>query len=118
LFINSGNLIMKQFSTFLSHLLPMRMLLSALLFITLFFASALPSMAARSAPDEGMVQLDEITQRSEAAADTPAMSLNPIDEPTEGGPNEVQGTADRDKMIRSKDTKLPVVKQAEKTLKK
>ena len=44
--------------------------------------------------------------------------MNPIEKPAEGGLNEVQGTADRDKMYRSKDTKLPVVKQVEEALKK
>ena len=109
---------MRHFSTFLSHLLSMRALLSVLLFITLFFTSALPAMAARSAPNEGTVQLDEITQKSEDTAVTPAMSINPLDKPPEGGINEVQGEADRDKMINSKNTKLPVVKQVEKVLKK
>jgi Tfp pilus assembly protein FimT len=93
------------------------MLLSALLLITIFFTIALPAMASQSALDKGTVQLDEITQKTEAAAKTPAMSLNPIDKTAEAGPNEIQGKADRNKMIRSKDTELPVIKQAKKTLK-
>jgi len=109
---------MRQFLAFLSRLFPLQMLLSALLLVTLFFASALPALAAKSAPDEGTVQLDEITQKTEDAAKTPAMSLNPIDESAEGGPNEIQGKADRDKMIQSKDTELPVIKEAKKVLQK
>ncbi len=108
---------MRHFSAFLSRLLPMQMLLSTLLFITLFFTSALPAMATSNAPDKGAVQLDEITQRSEEVADSTAMSINPLDKPAEGGLNEVQGNADRDKMIRSNDTELPVVKQVKKALK-
>ena len=109
---------MKHFPDCLSRLRPKQMLLSTLLVITLLFASALPAMAAKSMPSKGIEQLDEITQRSESIADTPAMSINPIDKPPEGGINEVQGTADSDKMIRSKNTELPVVKQAKKALKK
>ena len=108
---------MRQFFTFLSRLFPIRILLSGLLLITLFFTTALPAMASKSALDKGTVQLDEITQKTEAAAKTPAMSLNPIDEAAEAGPNEIQGKGDRNKMIRSKDTELPVVKQAKKALK-
>lgn len=73
----------ETFSAFLFRLFSMRMLLSVLLFITLFFTSALPAMAARSAPSEGTVQLDEITQRSEDTAATPAKSINPLDKPAE-----------------------------------
>lgn len=109
---------MRHFFTFLSRLLPLRMLLSALLLVTLFFTTALPAMASKSALDKGIVQLDEITQKTEAAAKTSPMSLNPIDKAAEPGPNEIQGQGDRDKMISSKNTELPVVKDAKKALKK
>lgn len=107
---------MKYFLAFLSRLFPIQMLLSALLFITLFFSSVLPAMAAKSAPDSGVVQLDKITEKTEAAAKTPAMSLNPIDQPTPEGPNEIQGKADRNKMVRSDETELPVIKQVKEAL--
>lgn len=107
---------MRHFSAFLSRLLPMQMLLSTLLVITLFFTSALPAMAAQNTSDKGEAQLDKITQRTEDAAVTPAMLLNPIDKDTKEGPNEIQGTADRDKMISSDDTELPVIKQVREAL--
>lgn len=109
---------MRHFLAFLSRLVPIQILLSTLLLITLFFGTVLPAIASQSALDKGTVQLDEITQKTEAAAKTPAMSLNPIDETAEAGPNEIQGKADRKKMIRSKDTELPVVKEVKKALKK
>lgn len=109
---------MKHISDFFSHLRPVRVLFSMLLFVVIAFTTALPAFAAKSMPNEGTVQLDEITQKSEATADTPAMEINPLDKPPEGGLNEVQGTADRDKMYSSRDTKPPVIKQIEKAMKK
>jgi hypothetical protein len=109
---------MKRILDLLSRLNPLRILLSFSLLAMLIFSSASPALAARSNPDQGTVQLDQITQKSEETADTPAELMNPIEKPPEGGLNEVQGTADRDKMYRSKDTRLPVVKQVEEALKK
>lgn len=109
---------MKRISNFFPRLHPLRILLSISLLVMLSFSSASPALAARNNSDQGTVQLDQITQKSEETADTPAQLMNPIEKPAEGGLNEVQGTADRDKMYRSKDTKLPVVKQVEEALKK
>jgi hypothetical protein len=89
-----------------------------MLFVAIALTTAFPAFAAKSMPSEGTVQLDEITQKTEATADTPAMEMNPIDKPAEGGINEVQGTADRDKMFSDRETKLPAVKQIEKAMKK
>ncbi|MGB3516260.1 MAG: hypothetical protein WBA43_07385 [Elainellaceae cyanobacterium] len=109
---------MNYLSDWISRLRLMRVLFSALLLVAIAFTTALPAFAARRMPNEGTVQLDEITRKSEATADTPSMEMNPIDKPTERGLNEVQGTADRDKMFSSDDTQLPVIKQIENALKK
>lgn len=110
---------MKYISALLSHLRPVQMLLSALLCAVLFFASSFPALAGKSAPTKGTVQLDKIEQKTQEAIDSPATSLKTIEERSKGSLNEVQGgAADRDKMIRSNDTELPVVKQAEKALDK
>lgn len=111
---------MKYISALLSHLRPVQMLLSALLCAVLFFASSFPALAGKSALTKGTVQLDKIEQKTQEAIDSPATSLKTIEERSKGkgSLNEVQGTADRDKMIRSNDTELPVVKQAEKALDK
>lgn len=109
---------MKNLSEFFVPLRPVRMLVAVLLVVALTLTIALPAFAAKSKPNEGTVQLDEITRRSEATADTPAMEMNPPDKSPEGGLNEVQGTADRDKMFSDRETKLPVMKQIQKTLQK
>jgi hypothetical protein len=118
LFINLEDFDMKYLSTLLSHLRPMQMLLSILLLATLFFSSGFPALAGKSSPTKGTVQLDKIEQKTQKAVDSPPMSLQTIQERSEGGLNEVQGHADRNKMIRSNDTELPMVKQAEKALQK
>jgi hypothetical protein len=110
---------MKYISTLLSQLRPMQMLLSILLSAVLFFASGFPALAAKSALNKGTVQLDKIEQKAEEAIDSPAMSLETIVERSKGSLNEVQGgAADRNKMNRSNDSTLPVVKKAEKALNK
>lgn len=108
---------MKYLSAWISYLSPMRVLFSMVLFAAIALTTIFPVFAAKSLPNEGTVQLDEITERSEATSGTPAMEMNPIDKPTERGINEVQGTADRDKMFSSRDTQLPVIKQVERAMK-
>ncbi|MCP2727378.1 low temperature-induced protein [Limnofasciculus baicalensis] len=107
---------MKYISALLSHLRPVQMLLSTLLCTMLFFASGFSTLAAKNIPTKGTVQLDKIEQKAQKAIDSPAMSLETIEKRSQGGLNEVQGDADRDKMNSSNDPKLPVVKQAEKAL--
>ena len=109
---------MRLLLTVLSRLLSLQVLLSVLLCLTLFFTSTLPAMAAKSAPDKGVVQLDEITEKTEEATKLPPESINSIDKPAAGGPNEIQEQADRDKMKRSTDTELPVIKEIKKALDK
>lgn len=134
---------MKYISTLLSNLRPVKMLASLLLTVVLVFASGcsgeaktganpetvqldknikrtLP-MSSKSADTKGIVQLDKIEEKSKEALANPATSLKTIEERSQGALNEVQGdAADRDKMYRSneRNPKLPVVKQAEKTLDK
>lgn len=133
---------MKYISTLLSNLRPVKMLASILLTVVLVFASGCTSEAktgatgtvqldkkidsslpnaSKSATTKGIVQLDKIDEKSKEALDNPATSLKTIEERSQGALNEVQGdAADRDKMYRSneRNPKLPVVKQAEKTLNK
>ncbi|MGF1575134.1 MAG: hypothetical protein ACFCU9_04195 [Cyanophyceae cyanobacterium] len=98
---------MNSISTWLSNLRPMQILLSTLLLFTLVSASGFPALAARSGPNprngananNGTVHLDEIQDRTQEAVEKPELSLNPLDKLPEDGLNEVQGTADRDKML-------------------
>ena len=110
---------MKYFSIVFSHLRPVRVLLSIVFSILLIFSSSFPALAAKSSPlTKGTVQLDKIEQKTQEAIDSPTTSLKEIEKKGEGGINEIQGSADRDKMIRSKGTELPIVKQTEKALDK
>ena len=110
---------MKNFSMLFSHLRPVRVLLSVVLSIILIFSSSVPALAAKSSsPTKGTVQLDKIEQKTQEAIDSPTTSLKEIEKKGEGGINEIQGRADHGKMIRSKGTELPIVKQTEKALNK
>ncbi len=126
---------MKYISSLLSNLHPARILLSVLLSAVLLFSSgcsdntptkdsaqiqnikqSLP-FSGKSPVTKGTVQLNEIEKKAEKAIDSPANSLETIVERSKGSLNEVQsGAADSNKMITSSDTKLPVVKQAEKAI--
>ena len=83
------------------------------------FSDRSPALAAKSSSlTKGTVQLDKIEQKTQEAIDSPTTSLKEIEKKGEGGFNEIQGSADREKMIRSKGTELPIVKQTEKALDK
>jgi ABC-type uncharacterized transport system auxiliary subunit len=121
---------MKYISALLSKLNPAKVLLSVLLSAVLLFSSAcsdsastkdtnsmMSSPSGKSSLTKGTVQLNEIEKKAEKAIDSPANSLETIVERSKGSLNEVQsGAADSKKMITSSDTKLPVVKQAEKAI--
>ena len=122
---------MKYISALLSYLSPVKVLLSVLLSAVLLFSSGcsdsaptkdtssmMSSASGKSSPTKGTVQLNEIEKKAEKAINSPANSLETIVERSKGSLNEVQsGAADSKKMITSNDTKLPVVKQAEKAIK-
>lgn len=121
---------MKYISALLSKLIPTKVLLSVLLAAVLLFTSAcsnsapvkdsasmMSSPSGNSSLTKGTVQLNEIEKKAEKAINSPADSLETIVERSKGSLNEVQsGAADSNKMITSSDTKLPVVKQAEKAI--
>ena len=107
---------MKYISALLTHFRPVTILLSTLLVTVLFFSSGFSALAAKSMLTKGTVQLNKIEAKTQEAIDSPAMTAKEIAERAKGGLNEVQGSADRNKMYRSKDAELPAVKQAEKAI--
>jgi hypothetical protein len=109
---------MKYSSQWLARTRFTRMILSALLVAMIFFANALPVMAGSSDLTQGTVQLNKIQERTQKAIDSPATSMEKIEERSAGGLNEVQGTADYEKMNNSGSTKLPAVEKIEKRLDK
>jgi expansin (peptidoglycan-binding protein) len=117
---------MKYISTLLSHLRPMQMCMSILLVAVMFFTSGCNGESAnnttaktvqienikrgyppvaKSDSTDGTVQLDKIEQNTEKAINKPATSLKTIEERSKGALNEVQGTADRNKMSNPSNSK-------------
>jgi hypothetical protein len=108
---------MKYISILVSSIRPIRVLLSMFFAAILVFGSGFPALAGQSATTKGIEQLDKIEEQSKEALENPANSLKSIEERSQGALNEVQpNAADRDKMYRSTDPKLPVVKQVEKAI--
>ncbi len=103
----------------IANLRPVRLLLSVVFSAILVFGISFPALAAQSDSTKGVEQLNQIEEKSKEALDNPAMDIESIEARSQGALNEVQpGAADRDKMYRSNDSKLPVVKQAEKAIDK
>jgi ABC-type uncharacterized transport system auxiliary subunit len=117
---------MKYISTLLSNIHPVRMFMSILLVAVMFFVSGCNGESAKEASakavqienikrgyppvaksdsTDGTVQLDKIEQSTEKALDAPAMSLKTVEKRSKGALNEVQGTADRNKMSNSSNSK-------------
>ncbi len=118
---------MKYISTLLANLRPMQMFMSILLTAVMVFASGCTGASAKNTPtaetvqienikrdfpsvvnsdsNKGTVHLDKIEQNTEKALEEPATSLETIEERSKGALNEVQGTADRNKMNRSNGSK-------------
>jgi len=117
---------MKYISTLLSNIRPMQMFMSILLTAVMLFSSGCNGASAKdtaaktvqienikrgyppvakSDTTKGTVQLDKIEQNTERALDAPAKSLKTIEERSKGALNEVQGTADRNKMSNPSNSK-------------
>lgn len=110
---------MKYISSLLSNLRPIQMLVSIVLSVVLIFSSSFPAFAAKSDVNKGVDQLPKIEQKSLETLDNPAMSIEQVEERSQGALNEVQpNAADSDKMYRSNDPIPPVVKQAERAIDK
>jgi hypothetical protein len=115
LFFNEEKSHMKYLTTLLSNIRPIQFVISIALSAVLAFVSSFPALAA----NKGIDQLPQIEEQSKEALDNPANSLKEIEERSQGALNEVQPkAADRDKMYRSNETKLPAVKQVEKAIDK
>jgi hypothetical protein len=110
---------MKYIADLGSKIRPVQTLLAVFFAAILFFGSSLSALAGQSAMNKGVEQLNQIEEQSKEALENPANSLKSIEERSQGALNEVQpNAADRDKMHRSSDPKLPVVKQVEKAIDK
>ncbi len=83
------------------------------------FANIVPALASQSNQNKGMEQLPNIQMKTENAAKAGPYPSGKLKSNAKQGLNEIQGTADIDKMKRegNEDT-LPAVRQAEKSLDK
>lgn len=95
---------MKSWNLF--TLKPLRFLAVAFCCAVLILSMAYPSYAessAKSSPTDGTVQLSDIEKQAQKVAQKP-LSPQAYQARSQGGLNEVQGSADVDKMNRSDDT--------------
>ncbi len=95
-----------RFNSIFVH--PVRFLIVAFVCTLLFFSSAFPAAAmesssSSSSPKDGEVNLNEIQRKTDKTVYDPPMTLEKIQERSEGGINEVQGAADVGKMEGSGD---------------
>jgi len=114
---------MKLITNIISAIHPVRFLLTALMCTTLLFASVAPAQAAnmfsnKSKPTDGTEQLKKIDDKAQQEINNPAMSLEEIEKRAQNGLNEVQGSADKNKMHTSNSSEPAIGKKLEKALDK
>jgi hypothetical protein len=115
---------MKFIAKIVAAIRPIRFLFAALVCTTLFWTSVAPAQAAnlfnnsKSKPTDGVEQLQKIDDKAQQEIDNPAMSLEEIEKRAQGGLNEVQGAADKDKMHTSNSSEPAIGKKIEKALDK
>lgn len=79
--------------------------------VLLFVSSALPASAERSNPTEGEANLTQIEKKSQEAVLSKPYSLEKTQAEANKGINEVQGDADKDKMITPETANATSVKE-------
>lgn len=114
---------MKFIAKIAATIRPIRFLLAALVCTILFWTSVAPAQAnmfgnSKSKLTDGVEQLNKIDDRAQQSIDRPATSSAEIEKRAQGGLNEIQGAADRDKMYTSNSSEPAVGKQIEKALDK
>jgi predicted PurR-regulated permease PerM len=105
----------------LSLLRPVHLLISALVLVLFILISIAPVQAAptsKSMPTDGTAQLDKILEKSEDVSQSRPMSLEEVQQRANEGINEVQGAADKEKMVKSKSSKPILARELEKALDK
>jgi hypothetical protein len=73
---------------------------------------------SKSKLTDGVEQLQKIDDKAQQEIDNPAMNLEEIEKRAQGGLNEVQGAADKDKMHTSNSSEPAIGKKIEKALDK
>ena len=111
---------MKIITKTISAIRPVRFLFTVLICTILFVANVVPAqagmMSSKSKPTDGTTQLNKIDQKAQQEIDNPAMNLEEIEKRSQNGLNEVQGSADKNKMYTSNSSEPAIGKKIEKAL--
>ncbi|MGQ4646415.1 low temperature-induced protein [Lyngbya aestuarii] len=94
-----------------SFLRPLRFLMALFIGTWLFFSSASPAAAASSSPTKGEDQLKRIEQKSEEVLKSGPRGLKETTSEANKGINEVQGSADVEKMKQGESQNATSVEQ-------
>jgi hypothetical protein len=97
-----------------------RLVLTVIVCGLLFISNAFPAQAATSSPRDGEANLNEIQRKTDDVGYSDPQGLDEVIKESQKGLNEVQGDADKDKMISPQDAKgaTTVEEQAESFLDK
>ena len=113
---------MKLITKVLATIRPVQFIFTALICTILFVTTIAPAqagmMSSKSKPTDGTTQLNKIDDKAQKTIDNPAMDLAEIEKRSQNGLNEVQGSADKNKMYKSDSSEPVVGKQIEKALDK
>ena len=104
-----------------SAIRPVRLIFNALICTILFLATVTPAQAgmmSKSKPTDGTTQLNKIDDKAQKTIDNPAMDLEEIEKRSQNGLNEVQGSADKNKMYKSDSSEPAIGNKIEKALDK
>lgn len=77
----------------------------------LLFSNAFPAFAVQSSPTKGEEQLTEVEKKAQETVQEKPLSRQETQAETNPGENEIQGTADIDKMKNPETSKTPGVEQ-------
>ena len=113
---------MKLITKIISAIRPLRFLFTAFISTILFVSTVAPAqagmMSSKSKLTDATTQLNKIDDKAQKAIDKPAMNLTEIEKRSQNGLNEVQGSADKNKMYTSNSSEPAIGKDIEKALKK
>jgi hypothetical protein len=90
---------------------PVRWLATAFVCTLLMFSNAFPAFAAQSSPTKGEEQLTNIEKKAQETTMEKPLSRGEVEAETNPGENEIQGTADAEKMYRPETSKTPGVEE-------
>lgn len=88
-----------------------RLLVLAFVCALLVLSSAFPAFAAKSSPTKGEAQLTDIERKAQETVQEKPLSEGAVEAETNPGENEIQGTADANKMSRPSSGSTPGIEE-------